>query len=74
MMGRKLGGYWLRNENWFFNWNVTDGGYALFDMQKDPLNNKNLVDSIFLLQKKELRFKIRLQTLRSLLLELVPYN
>jgi arylsulfatase A-like enzyme len=42
MMGRKIDGYWLRNENWFFNWNSTDNTKALFDMKTDPLNNTNL--------------------------------
>ncbi len=42
MMGRKLEGYWIRDKNWFFNWNVTDDVFGLFNMNKDPLNNKNL--------------------------------
>lgn len=24
MMGRKLEGYWIRDKNWFVNWNATD--------------------------------------------------
>ena len=43
MMGRKLEGYWLRNEKWFFNWNATDGVYSLFDIEDDPFSTKNLV-------------------------------
>ncbi|MFC2084711.1 sulfatase [Bacteroidota bacterium] len=44
MMGKNIEGYWLRNKDWFFSWNCTDSTKALFDMNQDPLNNKNLAD------------------------------
>ncbi|MEM9823896.1 MAG: sulfatase-like hydrolase/transferase [Bacteroidota bacterium] len=42
MMGRKLEGYWLREKDWFFHWNKTDGEKALYNMKEDPFNNQNL--------------------------------
>ncbi len=42
MMGRRLDGYWLRNQDWFFSWNVTDGIKSLYNMNKDPFNDINL--------------------------------
>jgi len=43
MMGRGIEGYWLRNNDWFFNWNMTNNSKSLFDMNIDPQNNTNLV-------------------------------
>lgn len=45
MMGRKLEGYWLRNKDWFFNWNATDQVKMLYNMNDDPFNHLNLADS-----------------------------
>lgn len=42
VMGRDVEGYWLRNKDWFFNWNVTDGLVGLYDMQTDQANDKDL--------------------------------
>ena len=42
MMGKSIEGYWVRNEEWFFNWNVTENTKSLYDMQKDPHNDFNL--------------------------------
>lgn len=42
MMGKKVEGYWLRNRQWFFQWNLTTKTQALFDMQKDPNNDNNV--------------------------------
>ena len=44
MMGRKLEGYWLRNKDWFFNWNATDDVKGLYNMSEDPNNDRNLVE------------------------------
>ena len=42
VMGQPTEGYWLRNKEWFFSWNVTKGEKALYDMQRDPYSNHNL--------------------------------
>ncbi|MEM1258448.1 MAG: sulfatase-like hydrolase/transferase [Bacteroidota bacterium] len=42
MMGRSIEGYWLRNKDWFFKWNVTDAEVGLFNMQDDPFNHDDL--------------------------------
>ncbi len=42
MMGKKVEAYWIRNEDWFFSWNLTLDKVSLFDMNADPLNNLNL--------------------------------
>ena len=42
-MGRKAEGYWLRSPKWFFKWNVTDDKKELFDMEKDPNNDKDVL-------------------------------
>ncbi len=42
MMGKNIEGYWLRNKDWFFQWNATDDQKALFDMNEDPFNDKDL--------------------------------
>jgi len=44
VMGRPVEGYWLRDKNWFFRWNVTENEVGLFDMKNDPNNDKNLVE------------------------------
>lgn len=44
MMGKTVEGYWLRNEQWFFKWNLTLGTKALFDMEKDPRNEENVAE------------------------------
>jgi len=44
VMGRPVEGYWLRDKNWFFRWNVTDNEIGLFDMKNDPNNDNNLVE------------------------------
>ena len=42
MMGKNIEGYWLRTKDWFFKWNKTDNKKALFDMNTDPTNEKDL--------------------------------
>lgn len=42
MMGKNIEGYWLRNKDWFFKWNVTESKVGLFDMNNDPMNNYDL--------------------------------
>ncbi len=42
MMGRSVEGYWFRNEDWFFKWNLTTREIALYDMKRDSLNNNNV--------------------------------
>lgn len=42
MMGKSIEGYWLRNNDWFFKWNMTDSIIGLYDMKKDPKNNNDL--------------------------------
>ncbi|MDB4727888.1 hypothetical protein OAF63_03780 [Saprospiraceae bacterium] len=44
MMGKDIEGYWIRNKDWFFNWDMTSGVKLLFDMNKDPLNSENLAE------------------------------
>ncbi len=43
MMGRDVEGYWIREGNWFFNWNITDNTKALYQLDKDPFSNANVV-------------------------------
>jgi len=45
MMGMKIEGYWLRNQDWFFQWNKTLELKQLFDMKQDPNNDHNLAES-----------------------------
>lgn len=42
MMGRRAEGYWLRRDNWFFQWNLTDKTQFLFDIATDPENNQDV--------------------------------
>jgi len=42
MMGEPTEGYWLRNENWFFQWNVTKSEKKLFNMNTDSNNDYDL--------------------------------
>lgn len=44
VMGKPTEGYWLRNREWFFRWNLTKKEIALYDMKNDPNNDKNLAD------------------------------
>ena len=44
MMGKPTEGYWIRNEDWFFNWNTTEEEINLFDMKTDQNNDNNLSD------------------------------
>jgi hypothetical protein len=45
MMGEPTEGYWLRNKDWFFQWNVTKGEKKLFDMKTDANNDYNLAQT-----------------------------
>lgn len=42
MMGKKVEAYWLRNQEWFFKWNLTLDQMALYDMNTDPENNHDV--------------------------------
>ena len=53
MMGKPTEGYWIRNEDWFLNWNITEEEINLFDMKIDQNNDNNLAD-----QKPEIVKKI----------------
>ena len=44
MMGKPTEGYWIRNEDWFFNWKTTEEEINLFDMKTDQNNDNNLSD------------------------------
>ena len=43
MMGKKIEAYWVRDQDWFFRWNLTLDEKALFDMKNDPNNDYDLV-------------------------------
>ncbi len=45
MMGKPTEGYWLRNENWFFQWNATKNEKKLFNMKTDHNNDFNIAES-----------------------------
>ena len=42
MMGKPTEGYWIRNEEWFLNWNITENHIGLFNMKNDQNNDVNL--------------------------------
>ena len=42
MMGRRLDGYWMRTNEWFYSYNATDSIHSLYNMLDDPRNNLNL--------------------------------
>ena len=42
MMGKDIQGYWMRTENWFFNWDANTNDVSLFDMRTDPNNDHNV--------------------------------
>ena len=42
MMGKPTEGYWIRDEEWFLNWNITENQIGLFDMKNDQNNDVNL--------------------------------
>ena len=67
-MGKKTEVYWLRNKNWFFNWNAVTKHIELYNMANDPFNNRNVSDKypelvkefkmkISKWQKKKLNFR-----------------
>lgn len=39
VMGRHVEGYWVRKDNWFLRWHVTDGELQLFDLNTDLSND-----------------------------------
>ena len=39
VMGRHVEGYWVRKDNWFLRWHVTDNHLELFDLVKDERND-----------------------------------
>ena len=42
VMGRHIEGYWVRKDNWFLRWHVTDNQLELFDLTTDLRNNKDI--------------------------------
>ncbi|MEL7119176.1 MAG: sulfatase-like hydrolase/transferase, partial [Bacteroidota bacterium] len=42
VMGRHVEGYWVRKDNWFLRWHVTDEQIELFDLGKDLRNNTDV--------------------------------
>ena len=46
VMGRHVEGYWVRKDNWFLRWHVTDNQIELFDLTND-LRNDNDVSKEF---------------------------
>ena len=42
MMGKPTEGYWIRDKEWFLNWNITEDHIGLFDMKNDQNNDVNL--------------------------------
>jgi arylsulfatase A-like enzyme len=42
VMGRHVEGYWVRKDNWFLRWHVTDDQVELFDLTNDLRNNTNV--------------------------------
>lgn len=44
VMGRTVDAYWVRMDNWFLRWHVTDRSIELFDVGIDPLNKNNVLD------------------------------
>ena len=44
MMGKPTEGHWIRNKDWFLNWNITKGEINLFDMKIDQNNTNNRAD------------------------------
>lgn len=42
VMGRHIEGYWVRKDNWFLRWHVTDDQLELFDLTKDLRNVNNV--------------------------------
>ena len=42
VMGRHIEGYWVRKDNWFLRWHVTDNQLELFDLSRDLRNNTDV--------------------------------
>ena len=42
VMGRHIEGYWVRKDNWFLRWHVTDNELELFDLNKDLRNDNDV--------------------------------
>ncbi len=42
VMGRHIEGYWVRKDNWFLRWHVTDDELQLFDLKADLRNDKDV--------------------------------
>ncbi len=42
VMGRHIEGYWVRKDNWFLRWHVTDDEIEIFDLNNDLRNEINL--------------------------------
>ena len=44
MMGKPTEGYWIRDEDWFLSWNITEKEINLYDIKIDQNNNNNRAD------------------------------
>ena len=42
VMGRHVEGYWVRKDNWFMRWHVTDDQLELFDLTADLRNDNDV--------------------------------
>ena len=54
VMGRHIEGYWVRKDNWFLRWHVTDDELELFNLNND-LRNDNDVSGEFPAVAEELQ-------------------
>jgi arylsulfatase A-like enzyme len=44
MMGKPTEGYWIRDEDWFLSWNITEKEINLYDIKIDQNNYNNRAD------------------------------
>jgi hypothetical protein len=66
-MGRDVEAYWIREQNWFFNWNITDNKQSLYDIENDPYcNNDEIINNPEIaLRLKDAITKWRKEKIRS---------
>ena len=61
VMGRHIEGYWVRKDDWFLRWHVTDNELELFDLKTDLRNDFNVAEQhpevVQTLQQLALDFK-----------------
>ena len=66
-MGRDVEAYWIREQNWFFNWNITDNKQSLYDIENDPYcnNDEKINNPEIALRLKDAITKWRKEKIRS---------